>query len=82
MGGDATSAWSSIIGTGYANTPGNLAYQLSHALRMMFEGILRDLEINLNLCGCIMPAYDALQVSALKKRMENARPIGIRIWSI
>lgn len=46
------------------------------------DGILRDLEINPNLCGCIMPVYDALQVSALKMRLENARPIGITIWSI
>ena len=45
VGGDATPACSSIIGTGYANTPGSLVYQLSHASRMMFDGVLRDLEL-------------------------------------
>lgn len=73
VGGDATAACSSIIGTGYANTPGSLVYQLSHASRMMFDGVLRDLEISHNPCGCIMPAYDELQLSVLKKRLENAR---------
>ena len=73
VGGDATPACSSIIGTGYANTPGSLVYQLSHASRMMFDGVLRDLEICYNPCGCIMPAYDSFQLEVLKERLEHAR---------
>ena len=73
VGGDATPACSSIIGTGYANPPGSLVAKLSHASNMMFPGLLRDLEISHNPCGCIMPAYDEEQLQALLKRLENAR---------
>ena len=38
VGGDATPACSSIIGTGYANTPGSLTAKLSHASNLMFPG--------------------------------------------
>lgn len=73
VGGDATPACSSIIGTGYANTPGSLVARLSHASNMMFPGVLRDLEIRHNPCGCIMPAYDEEQLQILKTRLDNAR---------
>lgn len=72
VGGDATPACSSIIGTGYANTPGSLTAKLSHASNLMFPGLIRDLEITNNPCGCIMPAYDENQMDVLHTRMRHA----------
>lgn len=76
VGGDATPACSSIAGAGYANEPGGLIYRLSHSSRIMYDTLLRELDIAYNPCGCIMPAFDDDQVQALKERLAIARKNG------
>lgn len=70
--GDATRACSSIVGTGYANAPGSLECKLAHSSRPLFDKLLRDLEIESNPCGCIMPAFTENQLLQLKKRLNCA----------
>lgn len=76
IGGDATRACSSIVGSGYEITPDTFFSALNHESHQAISVLAEELDIPVNRCGCVMPAFDDEQVAVIHQRYENSRKNG------
>ena len=72
VGGDASKSNSAIIHTGYDAAPGTLESQLVVAANMMYDEIVKDLDVPFKRIGAILPAITEEQFAQLPAIKEKA----------